>query len=711
MEEKYYSLAEELYKRLEDIQKEVNVKFIEAGADSERAVKEVNKALNTRIRECEEGLFNIRLDIRSYSTLTGSPQQSYPPTSPTSSTFPTDPEERKSSLSDLRPESETRSSGQFERLEMRLAALERRFEHKKMRTQTVHMRDWDDEEVTKKEVMEAVEKRHQDALKDIQTYMESLADSLRQSTPSLSTPSLPSASFLCTKDLEPIHTRLRILESILPARQPTAPIAVPGKEDLQAQISALRSCVEAQTKKEKVVAELSREVGAVREELMAVESTLARMRDHLEVMRKEQESGSKKPFPSFTESLVQVSPPQNASSKQLLVDIGTMLASERSRGFSQPPIPLQSNSTEQIQALESVLGALRHEVEKLRGEMTARDKEIDEMNEHFDRMDRMFSGAVQRVQAEVNKKMDSIEELLDRPADNPEASKNLSTLRSVILKLQRDLRSLSGSVKQQTAPLTLEELPSQSKDDSITLEARLKAMTGYIQRHEQLLKDQEITIRQLIGDMDSLNLYLKRSSDAQNIARLNDMERFRGEVETVLRKVMDGVKLNQRDYEKMSELYEQLDTKGDKAELSKKVDKVELKRAYAALNRKINSCKEEVRRAVVTPPPPALPKEEAAVRTRRLDFGCLSCGAEVSSPEPAELSPGFPVPRGGLQKYGHGFSKLLPIINDLVSPSHKRGISELNQVVTERGKQRSRRGLDTACSLRLQSDTPPYPIP
>jgi len=708
LEEKYYSLAEEMYRRLQDIQKEVNVKFIDAGADAERAVKEVNKVLSVRIRECEEGLFNIRLDMRGYSTLTGFPQQSYPPTSPTSATFPTDPEERKSLLSDLRPESESRSNGGYERLDMRLAALERRFEQKKARTQTVNIRNWDDGEVARQEMVELVERKHQEALKDIQTYMESLASSLRQSSPS--TPSLSTTAFLYTKDLEPIHTRLSILESILPARQSTAPsTAAPGKEDIQAQIAAIRSSVDAQTKREKVVVELGREVGAVREELMSVESTLVRMRDSLEMMRKEQESGRKRTFPPSIESPVLPSPPQTAVSKQLLVDISSLLASERSRGFSQPPVPLQSSSTEQMQVLESVLGALRHEVERLKVDMTARDKEIDEMNEHFGRMDRMFSGAVQRVQAEVNKKMDSIEELLDRPADDPEASKNLSTLRSVILKLQRDLRSLSGSVRQQTAPLNLEELAPKSKDDTNTLESRLKAMTNYIQRHEQLLKDHDITLHQIIGDMDALNLYLKRSSDTQNIARLNDMERFRGEVETVLRKVMDGVKLNQRDYEKMSELYEQLETKGDKAELSKKVDKVELKRAYAALNRKINSCKEEVRRAVVTPPPPVSPKEEAAVRTRRLDFGCLSCGAEVSSPEPAELSPGLPVSRG-LQKYGHGFSKLLPIINDLVSPAHKRGTSEQNQVVTDRGKQQSRKGLDTACSLRLQSDTPPYRI-
>jgi hypothetical protein len=446
---------------------------------------------------------------------------------------------------------------------------------------------------------------------------------------------------------------------------------------------------------------------------MSVEQAVIRMRDSMELMRKEQEIHSKKPLLASTDPSALPAPPisssQGITSKQLLADVSILFATERSRGFSQPPIPVQSNG-EQVQVLESGLAALRHEMEKIKGEMAARDREIDEMNEHFDRMDRMFSGAVQRVQTEVNKKVESIEELLDRPADNPEASKNLSTLRSVIIKLQRDLRTLSGSVKQQISPLPLEDLTPSSKEEVNTLESRLKAITSYIQRHDQQIKDHDVTIRQVIGDMDALNLHIKRSSDSQNIARLNDMEKFRGEVEKVLRKVTDGVKLNQRDYEKMSELYEQMETKGDKAELGKKVDKAELKKAYAELNRKIKSCREEVRRVVVTPLPPTSPKEEAAVRTRRLDFGCLSCGAEVSSPEPAELSPGFPSPRG-LQKYGHGFSKLLPIINDLVSPAHKRGASELNHVATDRGKQQSRRGLDTACSLRLQTETPPYRYP
>lgn len=691
------------------------MKFIEAGADAEKAVKVVNKDLSARIRECEEGLFNIRLDMRSYSaTTTGSPQLSYPPTSPTSSAIPADPEERKFTAFDTRPEPDVRSNGLYERLEMRLTAMERRFEKKKARTQPSFARNSDDEEADRKEILEIVEKKHQDALKDIQTYMETLAESLRQSVPAPSSPSRPSASSLSVKDLEPLHNRLRVLESILPSRHNTTAPSSPAREDLQqlqAQIQSLR--VEAQSKREKVTADLGREIGEVRDELMSVEQAVIRMRDSMELMRKEQEIHSKKPLPASADPSALPAPPisssQGITSKQLLADVSILFATERSRGFSQPPIPVQSNG-EQVQVLESGLAALRHEMEKIKGEMAARDREIDEMNEHFDRMDRMFSGAVQRVQTEVNKKVESIEELLDRPADNPEASKNLSTLRSVIIKLQRDLRTLSGSVKQQTSPLPLEALTPQSKEEASTLESRLKAITSYIQRHDQQIKDHDVTIHQVIGDMDALNLHIKRSSDSQNIARLNDMEKFRGEVEKVLRKVTDGVKLNQRDYEKMSELYEQMETKGDKAELGKKVDKAELKKAYAELNRKIKSCREEVRKVVVTPLPPTSPKEEAAVRTRRLDFGCLSCGAEVSSPEPAELSPGFPSPRG-LQKYGHGFSKLLPIINDLVSPAHKRGASELNHVATDRGKQQSRRGLDTACSLRLQTETPPYRYP
>ena len=456
LEEKYYSLAEELYRRLEDIQKEVNVKFIEAGADAEKAVKVVNKDLNARIRECEEGLFNIRLDLRSFAATA---------TSPTSATLALDPEERKSELFDPRPEPVGRSNGLLERLEMRVAAMERRFDKKKARTQPSFTRNSDDEEASRKEIMDMVEKKHQAALKDVQTYMETLTESLRQSVPAPSSPSRPSANSLTVKDLEPLQNRLRALESTVPSRHNTVP-SNPARDDLQqlqAQIHAIR--MEGQSKREKATADLGKEIGAVREELMSVEQAVLRIRDSMELMRKEQEISSKKQLLGSTDpSAPSISSSQGITSKQLLADVSILFATERSRGFSQPPVPLQSNGLEQVQVLESGLAALRHEMEKIKGGMAARDREIDEMNEHFDRMDRMFSGAVQRVQTEVNKKMDSIEELLDRPADNPEASKNLSTLRSVIIKLQRDLRTLSGSVKQQTTPLPLEDLIPQSKE-------------------------------------------------------------------------------------------------------------------------------------------------------------------------------------------------------------------------------------------------------
>ena len=655
------------------------------------------------------------------SSRSDTPQMSLLPTTPTaSSTLPTDFEERRF----LQPEGEARDP-LYERLEMRLAALERRFQGSKLRANTtVNLRnssEAEQEETFRKELIAEVDKRHQDALKDIQSYMESIAQSLRTSSPAHPPPPVDLSDYLTAKDLDPLKNRLRVLESILPNRAAAVTVtatSTPANEEMRSlygQLNSLKMAMETHSKQEKYLLETQSEVKSLRTQLLSLEDSLLQVRSNFEALRKERDleakAGGGSP-PHRTQSSL----PQGITSKQILADISTLMSTERGRALSVTQTPALNANSEQIQTLEVGLKTLRHELEKMRGEMGARDKEIDEMNEHFGRMDRMFSGAVQRVQAEVMQKMESIEEILDRPADNPDALKNLSALRNVIMKLQRDFRSLSGTVKtQQSSSPRLEDLvssPTVTTESTNPIESRLKAMTSYIQKHDQLLKDQEITLHQVINDMDSMSLYLKNNLDAQRIARLSDMEKFKGEMDAVMRKVTDGIKLNQRDYEKIEELYEQLDKKGDKAELTRKVDKEELKKAYLALSRKINSCREEVRRTVVTPPPPSVPREEAAVRIKKFEFGCLSCGADVSSPEPTtESSPGFPSYRG-LQKYGHGFSKLLPILSDLVSPVHKRGTSDLNRLGTERHKPMNRREVETAnYTHRLQNETPPYPLP
>jgi hypothetical protein len=152
------------------------------------------------------------------------------------------------------------------------------------------------------------------------------------------------------------------------------------------------------------------------------------------------------------------------------------------------------------------------------------------------------------------------------------------------------------------------------------------------------------------------------------------MEQLKDNVEGVLGKVMDGARLNRRDFELVKDLYERVDQKADKAELPTKVDRVELQKAYAALTKKLEVYREEAKKQVEIVQPV---REEAAGTFKRLDIGCLSCGQEVKGEiESRNVTPG---PVSGLQRYGHGFSRLLPMLNDLITPLHKRGQSEMQQ--------------------------------
>ena len=345
--------------------------------------------------------------------------------------------------------------------------------------------------------------------------------------------------------------------------------------------------------------------------------------------------------------------------QKLITDIR---ANARSMTHHPTTIPYTAH-LELLQGFEVQLNGMRHDLDKLKLEMSSRDRELDEVNQHFERLENLFQGSLERIQIEMNQKMEGVMELLDRPADHPDATKNLTALRGVILKLQKEIRDLALSNQKPLASDTPLENPSPSKT----------AFT-HIHKLEGQMKGLEVRFVQVSADLESMQQWIKRSAESQGAARLAEMESFRSEIETVLSKVMDGVKLNKRDFENLSELYEKLDLKGDKSELAQKVDKGELRKAYAKLQARIDSFREEVKRLAEPSPPAVL--EEAAASTRRLETGCLSCGQGVPSMETERdwkhATAQFPS-RSSMGKFGHGFSKLLPMLEGIVSPKGKSG--------------------------------------
>jgi hypothetical protein len=194
--------------------------------------------------------------------------------------------------------------------------------------------------------------------------------------------------------------------------------------------------------------------------------------------------------------------------------------------------------------------------------------------------------------------------------------------------------------------------------------------------------------------------------ESQAAIRLGELEDFRFELSSMMKKVSDGVKLSQRDVERVNELYEKLELKGDKAEIALKVDKTDLKRAYGNLSKRIDQFKDDLKRTAEARLSPV--HEDAAVTTKKIDLECLSCGQEVASADnQREGRPMSRYPDRRLNRFGHGFSKLLPILNNLtLNLNHRRVRSDAvsrDQVRPLRLRtNESERALSTT---RLQSQT------
>ena len=724
---------------MEDVQKDVDVKFIAAEADIEKTGKEIRREVKGEVEMLEEAVVQVRVDMGRWDRRgeTEAPTRASPtqdPATPTPTSFPSaalNPPDEPRLFIDPAPRP-TSSNSSLSQLESRVTILERRMESQKVRTQTIKSRPMavsdDIESRLKTDILTEMDQKLSEATAEFHSF--------RQETVSrLST----LESNHSPVDLTPIIVRLNALEApkprpevqnhvvkhvtkVMPSSAPLSPVSTPVQpglkdaiSDLQTQISSLKAAID------QFPAPFDPE--PISQDIFQLKSTNSRLNNDLISLQRafsELKPPKIDPNPAITDPTIAIltaagkATQQPLSSKQLLADIGVVLANEKAAFLRHPSFAVvPQQSSEQVAALEARINGIYHEQEKSKGEVAAYGREIEEMNQHFDRLERMLTGMIHRTQGELNQRIDNLESLLDKPVESPEAAKNLSALRGIIAKLQKEQKSMGETVRGMQGER--EKQPSKGEGDREEGEERGKTVAGYVQKHEAQLKTVDNSIKQLAHELESVKIHLRRSAESvSTMARLTEMEKFRLEVETVLAKVMEGVKLSKRDYEMLNELYEQMETKGDKAELAQKVDKGELRKAYSSLVKKIEGFKEEVRKVNEAQVPIVVKEEPAAGTVRKLDLGCLSCGHEVSSPDTdRELRHSTPGLVRGIHKYGHGFSKLLPILNDMVTPQHRRNNSEVQPgtTSTERMKRlrvRIPESLPTSVSTRVHttSSTP-----
>ena len=678
LETKYFNLADEVYKRLEDVQKDLNVKHIAAESESERLFQSLRKDLKVHIADYEETIDQLRMDIHTLSGASSDPQIStrtspykepISPPNPTIKVTPISiagiPAETKKELPVAptkeivpAPTEDNQGLQQVLRiLEDRLAVVERRTEVKLPRKSTT----------LRAEVHESAEDL-------ITPQLSSLSASLASQNTRIS--ALESSPLI---DLGPLLLRITTLENARkriepPTRlvpRPSLPynsLAFPSKRDAPDKSKDIVP-VNKETTETGVA---TRGVDAVgREEIDDKLCELeAKFEEEIALLPKPPDLA---PFEAELHSNHLAMLALRKEVDFLSQAVATFRKSEQ-RHSSHPPSQVHLSPPDKAVGrpsvsagdalLEARLHSLSKDVEKLHSVLEGKVREMEATEQHVERSERLYQSLIERLQADTDRKLSALEEILDKPADDAEATKNLSALRGVISKLQRDFKSLSTTVS------SLQSLPS---TPTLDFEPS-RQLASVIQRQEGQIRSLEAGVRQLAKEVEVLAPTLRRQIESASASRIAEMEQLKDNVEGVLGKVMDGARLNRRDFELVKDLYERVDQKADKAELPTKVDRVELQKAYATLTKKLEMYREEAKKQVEIVQPV---REEAAGTFKRLDTGCLSCGQEVKGEiDSRNVTPG---PLSGLQRYGHGFSRLLPMLNDLITPLHKRGQSEIQQ--------------------------------
>ena len=666
LETKYFTLAEEVYTRLEDIQKELNVKFIDAESESERTAKVLRRELRTHIQDYEENIDQIRLNLEEIaefshnqkfpSLLEGNREKiegktghfdratSYkdPISSQTEIKFPSITIEKapeavfpatSEALSVLQ-ETDSGLSQLITLLENRLAVVERKLDMRLPRKSTLRMQNTGEDGVTPQiQGLGAVEER----LKTLEMKPE------------------PEKV-----DLGPLMLRVTALEN---ARKRVEPPSRPVPKDTLGEVNPpdFMSRTEITAKLLEFQSQLDQKLSSVSLQSPGKSAFEAEIRSVVESLREELNSVKRK--------IVELHRPQ--------IQMGvTPKASERATAQSVVQTPekqIQGKLSSALfnwdttSTLEPRVTALSKEIEKLHGLLDTKVKEIEEIDQHVERTERLVQSHIDRLQLDFERKFATLEEILDRPAGDAEATKNLASLRGVISKLQKEFKTLASTVTGIQVPA-----PTATSDgDTVT-----KPVLAILQRQEGQIRSLEAGLRQVSKEMETLAPSLRRQLESADADRIYDMEKLKENVDMVLGKIKDGARLNKRDFDYIKDMYDKIDQKADKADLPQKVDRLELQKAYVKLAKKLEEYREEAqKKEVVTVQPQG--KEEAAGTFRRIDVGCLSCGQEVAGEtETRNITPGT---CHGLPRYGHGFSKLLPMLTDLLTPSHRRTHSDFRQ--------------------------------
>jgi hypothetical protein len=327
---------------------------------------------------------------------------------------------------------------------------------------------------------------------------------------------------------------------------------------------------------------------------------------------------------------------------------------------------LTSTDTEsRMESMEAKLGYYWEELNKVKSALADKDKATDKLENHVIQTTAGLESNLQRLRIELKGQISDVVTMLDKQSDDPEALKNVLTLKIVMMKLQKDLRELGNRVDAIPREMQVQE-------GEVGGEKTLGMVTRKVDSDMRGLMQQ---FQSLSSEVLELKQASKKQVENTAAAHLKHLEEVKTDVGVVMAKVNEGARLNQRDYDMISELFMLVENKGEKSALNDKVNKDDLRKASKQLIQRINDLKASLYRLQFAQEDTRHHAREAFLTKGHASTECLSCGNEAIAMRETGV------------RVGPGFSRLLGYLGKLVEEKeggHARTRSELRGTVTDR---------------------------
>lgn len=330
---------------------------------------------------------------------------------------------------------------------------------------------------------------------------------------------------------------------------------------------------------------------------------------------------------------------------------------------SQLPDQLQSK----LDSLEAKMTYYLDELNRVKSLLAEKSKALDKLESQITQSTVGLESSLQRLRIELKGQISDVMTMLDRQSDDPEALKNVLAMKVVVMKLQRDLRELGNRVETLSKATHVPEIEGEAKVSSTSgirkIDSEMKLMTQQLQS--------------LSSDVTELQQTSQKQIDSTATRYLKHLEEVKMEVQTVMGKVSEGVRLSQREGESVAELFAIVGNKGDKSALDEKANREDLRKASQLLSQRISDLKASLHRLESAQADTRHQAREAFLTKGGSE--CLSCGHDtIPSKDPVRVP------------MGPGFSRLLGYLGTLVEEKETRHIrtrSELRSgAVTDRGR-------------------------